>query len=75
MGHSTRKRLGSIAAPTLVITGDSDRIVPVENSRRIAERIPHARLLVLEGAGHVFPLEREAETVRALSEHFLAGEG
>jgi hypothetical protein len=29
---------------------------------------------VLKGAGHVFPLEREEETVRALEEHFLAWE-
>lgn len=73
-GHSTRKRLGQIQATTLVLSGDADRIVPVQNSRRLAERIPHARLLVFAGAGHVFPLEREAETVRALEDHFLASE-
>ena len=73
-GHSTRKRLGQIQATTLVMTGDADRIIPEQNTRNLAERIPHARLLVFAGAGHVFPLEREAETVRALEDHFLAGE-
>lgn len=72
VGHTTRRRLGRIEAPTLVISGDADRIVPVENARRLAEAIPHARLVLLKGAGHVFPLEREAETVGALEEHFLA---
>jgi len=38
----------------------------------LARSIPGARLLVLPRAGHVFPLEREEETVRALREHFGA---
>ncbi|MBS2025027.1 MAG: alpha/beta hydrolase [Deltaproteobacteria bacterium] len=73
-GHSTWRRLDQITAPTLVIAGDQDRIVPIENSRKLAEKIPHARMLVIPGAGHVFPLEKEAETVQALTEHYLAGE-
>ena len=34
--------------------------------------IPGARLHTLAGAGHAFPLEREEETVRALTDHFLS---
>ena len=71
--HSANRRLASIQAPTLVITGSADRLVPAENSRLIAQTIPGAKLLVLPGAGHAFPLEREPETVRALLEHFGAG--
>ncbi len=41
-----------ISVPTLVIHGDEDRVVPISNGRSIATRIPHAELLVLEGAGH-----------------------
>ena len=72
--HHTLPRLSQIRAPTLVITGGADRLVPPANSEVLAQSIPGARLLVLPGAGHCFPLEREAETVRALTEHFLAVE-
>ncbi|MCA1825909.1 MAG: alpha/beta fold hydrolase [Myxococcales bacterium] len=72
--HHTVPRLSHIRAPTLVITGGGDRLVPPANSEFLARSIPNARLLVLPGAGHCFPLEREAETVRALEEHFLASE-
>ena len=71
MGHAALHRLKQIRAPTLVITGDADRLVPPRKSEVLAAGIPDARLVVLRGAGHVFPLEREEETVRALSEHFL----
>ena len=49
-------RLPQIGSPTLVIHGDRDRLVPVENGRLIAERIPGARLVELPGAGHGFDL-------------------
>jgi 3-oxoadipate enol-lactonase len=71
LGHATLQRLKQIRAPTLVMTGDADRLVPPRNSEVLAAAIPDARLRVLRGAGHVFPLEREEETVRALTEHFL----
>ena len=69
--HHTLPRLAQIRAPTLVLTGSADRLVPPENSEVLARSIPGARLLVLPGAGHCFPLERERETVEALSRHFL----
>jgi pimeloyl-ACP methyl ester carboxylesterase len=69
--HSANARLSQIRASTLVITGDADRLVPPRNSEVLARSIPGAKLLVLPGAGHVFPLEREQETARALTEHFL----
>jgi pimeloyl-ACP methyl ester carboxylesterase len=46
-------RLDRIVVPTLVITGDNDRIVPPENSRELAEDIPGASLVVLENCGHL----------------------
>ena len=72
--HHTLPRLSQIRAPTLVITGDADRLVPPQNSQVLARSIPGARLLMLPGAGHCFPLEREAETVQALRDHFLDSE-
>lgn len=51
-GHATGARLGDIHCPTVVMTGDQDILMPPENSRVLAERIPGARLEVLEGVGH-----------------------
>ena len=69
--HEAEDRLPRLRLPTLVISGDRDRLVPVENSRRLARIIPRARLLELPGAGHAFPFERADETVRAITEHCL----
>ncbi|HYN40966.1 MAG TPA: alpha/beta fold hydrolase [Thermoanaerobaculia bacterium] len=63
-------RLAQIRVPTLVLTGDADRLVPLENSRCLAEAIPGARLVMLPGAGHCFPLERFEETARELTAFF-----
>jgi 3-oxoadipate enol-lactonase len=71
--HDTTRRLSRLRVPTLVITGDRDRLVPPANSYRLARLIPGARLVVLPGAGHVFPVERPRETVAALEEFFLGG--
>jgi 3-oxoadipate enol-lactonase len=64
-------RLGGIACPTLILHGTEDRLVPVENARRMAERIPGARLALLEGAGHLYHSEQpEAADAAVLA--FLA---
>jgi pimeloyl-ACP methyl ester carboxylesterase len=70
--HETRRRLPRLAVPTLVLTGDEDRLVPPANSRELARLVPGAKLVVLRGAGHVFPVERPAETVAALRDFFLS---
>jgi pimeloyl-ACP methyl ester carboxylesterase len=72
--HDTEARIGRIGSPTLVITGDADRLVPAENSRRLARMIPGARLVELPGAGHCFPVERLDETTRHLREFFAEAE-
>jgi 3-oxoadipate enol-lactonase len=67
-GHDVGGRLGDIAAPTLVVHGTEDRMLPYANAASIAERIPDARLETLEGVGHLFWIEqpeRSAELVRA----------
>ena len=51
--HNTYERLPGIKAPTLIISGDADRALPVENSRIIAARIPGAELVILKNAGHL----------------------
>ena len=59
-----------IDAPALVLHGDADRIVPVENGRALARRLPSARYVELAGRGHNLPLE-EPETFARLVEAFL----
>ena len=59
---NTFQRLADVTAPTLVISGTADQIVPPENSRILAERIPGAQLIELEGAGHGFLAEKAEET-------------
>lgn len=65
-GHDTYDRLPRIKAPTLVIAGDADRLIPVENSRILASRIPDAELSILKNVGHGFNVEAEAEANRAV---------
>jgi non-heme chloroperoxidase len=56
--------LHNIEAPTLIIWGDLDRLLPREDEEALAAAIPGARFLVYRGAGHVFYWE-EPERVAA----------
>jgi pimeloyl-ACP methyl ester carboxylesterase len=56
----------SLTRPTLVIWGDRDRLVDPTLAPRLAATVPDARLLVLEGVGHVAMLEAPEETARAV---------
>jgi pimeloyl-ACP methyl ester carboxylesterase len=49
--------LAAIDVPTLVITGTADRLIPPDVTAAIAERVPGAELLRIEGAGHLSNLE------------------
>jgi pimeloyl-ACP methyl ester carboxylesterase len=51
-GEAPSKPLSAIAAPTLVIHGTADSMFPIGHGEALAEEIPDARLLRLEGAGH-----------------------
>ena len=59
--HDAYDRLPEINAPALVISGDADKITPVENSRLLAERIPNSELVILANMGHGFFLEAADE--------------
>jgi pimeloyl-ACP methyl ester carboxylesterase len=65
------QRLSEITVPTLVISGDDDQIVPVENSIRLAEDIPGAELIILENCGHL-PQEECPESFLNAIQDFLA---
>lgn len=68
--HSATPRLSDVKVPTLVMTGDRDRLVPDANSRQLVRAIPGARFVLIPGAGHCFPLEKPEETLRELTRFF-----
>jgi pimeloyl-ACP methyl ester carboxylesterase len=51
--HDTYDRLPEIRVPTLVLAGDADTVIPVENAQILASRIPDAELVILKNAGHM----------------------
>ncbi|MCU1613266.1 MAG: Alpha/beta hydrolase, partial [Frankiales bacterium] len=57
---------GAVACPSLVVWGDRDRLVDPRLAPRLAAALPDARLLVLEGIGHVAMLEAPEPTARAV---------
>jgi len=71
-------RLSQITAPTLVIHGESDQLVPTANGKLIASRIPGAELVLLPHASHIFATDQTEGAHKAilkfLSEHW-AGAG
>ncbi|HVF67748.1 MAG TPA: alpha/beta fold hydrolase [Pyrinomonadaceae bacterium] len=68
MAFDAEGRVAGIEAPTLVITGDADVIVPHENSLNLAAKIPGATLRVVEGGSHTFFIERPEEFNSAVIE-------
>jgi pimeloyl-ACP methyl ester carboxylesterase len=60
--HDTTSRLHRIQAPTLVLHGRRDELVPLSNAHTLARLIPGAELRVLPGAGHLFVFDSEAAT-------------
>jgi pimeloyl-ACP methyl ester carboxylesterase len=63
--------LRRIKQPTLVIFGDSDRLVPLRLGVRLSEHLPNCELVVLPGVGHVPQFEATDETIAAVGT-FLA---
>lgn len=50
--------LGELSMPVLVVVGDRDEVTGVDESRAIAAAVPHARLEIVQGAGHLVNQER-----------------
>ena len=63
-----------IAVPTLVITGDEDRVYPPAMARDIARRIPGAELVTLKGIGHLSNLEQPDEFNQAVLDFLIRQE-
>jgi pimeloyl-ACP methyl ester carboxylesterase len=56
--HDACDRLAKISSPTLVITGSEDELIPPENAKVMAQRIPVAQIISIDGGGHLFLIER-----------------
>lgn len=67
---SSYLRLPSIRVPTLVVHGDSDRLVPPENGKVVAARIPGAQFRLIEDAGHILTTD-QPEACKRLMVDFL----
>ncbi|KAK2637267.1 hypothetical protein Ddye_032059 [Dipteronia dyeriana] len=64
------KRLHEISCPVLIVTGDTDRIVPSWNAERLSRAIPGSKLEVIKHCGHL-PHEEKFEEFVSIVERFL----
>jgi pimeloyl-ACP methyl ester carboxylesterase len=65
-------QLSHITAPTLVVHGKADPLVPLACGEDTAQRIAGAKLVVIEGMGHDLPTEPVAQILNALIPHLNA---
>jgi pimeloyl-ACP methyl ester carboxylesterase len=60
--YDATERLESVDVPLLALTGDRDVMTPPKYARFLADRVPNAKVRILDGAGHLAMLERPAQT-------------
>jgi hypothetical protein len=65
----------NINVPTLIVHGDRDETVPLEQSRKVAELIPDCNLEVIRGADHVYSDPEHFELMLYLISDFVVCEG
>ncbi|QLH78772.1 alpha/beta fold hydrolase [Halosimplex rubrum] len=68
VGFDAGDELDGIDLPTLVLHGTDDRVLPPENARLLAEGIPGAELVAVEGGSHLFFVERDERVTDELRE-------
>ena len=73
MSFNAEARIGQIKSSTLVLSGDKDVIVPVQNSRNLAARIPGAELRIVEGGSHTFFIEQATEFNHIVTQFLATG--
>ncbi len=65
------ERLGEIAAPTLVVAGTADPLTPHKYGAYLAQHIPSARLVTVEGGGHMMALEQPGVVAEAVADFIM----
>ena len=71
-GWTVMDRLSEITVPTLVMAGRDDFVFPPEHQGQLAAGIPHARLRIVERAGHDPAAEQPAEVMAAITDFISA---
>ena len=66
----TKAQLSEIRVPTAIVTGDHDEAIKRGHTEYMARVIPGAKLVKIEGAGHLAPMEKPDEVAAALAEFF-----
>jgi pimeloyl-ACP methyl ester carboxylesterase len=61
-------RMKAIKAPTLIMFGEFDMVVPPGNADLMAQKIAGAKIKIIPGTGHMFPMEDPGATVKAITE-------
>jgi 3-oxoadipate enol-lactonase len=74
-GWEAFSRIAQITAPTLVIHGETDRLIPSANAQLIVERIPAARLVLIPHASHIFETDQPGAANHAILEFLVAQHG
>ena len=69
-GIDLRPEISKINIPSLVIHGDGDKLVPVEDAEWLASHLPHSHLHVINGAGHVPTITRPFEVAQIVNQYF-----
>ena len=69
-----RRNLGAVRCPVLVACGEADQLTTPEHAREMAALMPHARLEMVPGAGHMLTLE-QAQRLSALLVAWVRGLG
>jgi pimeloyl-ACP methyl ester carboxylesterase len=64
-----RKRLHRVTAPTLVVRGVQDTLIPRQHAEAYAAEIPGARMVEVDGAAHLLAIEKPAELAALVREH------
>lgn len=71
VNFNVEDRLADIQVPTLIVSGDADVIVPVQNSRNLASKIPNAELRLVSGGSHTFFMEQQADEFNQVVKEWL----
>ena len=72
MEFDSRKRLGEIRCPTLIVAGANDQGVPIHHAKMLHDGIPGSRLVIVDGADHALIWTHSDELLRVIDEFFGA---
>ncbi|WP_231712604.1 alpha/beta fold hydrolase [Vineibacter terrae] len=75
LAAATAARSDAIRCPTVLITGDEDRVGPPRATARLSRAIAGSRAVILPATGHWTPIERPAEVNRALLDFYFTAHG